>query len=435
MEGNFMNKWIIPGILSFVLLLLCIGVAMIGFFLLRDGHYRNYNFGGHPRISAEADEEKRFTINGIAALKIENSSGKIVVTAGDTKTILVSAHKTAYGDNSGEAKDALSSLKVDMVQQGDEVSLKFKQPDTFSQNQYHKVDFTVTVPLETKVKIETGSGDISLKGTKGDADLQSSFGNISATQIKGALKLVSTNGKVEAGDITAGDGIVDLQSQFGAITLENITAGDITVSTSNGSVKLKNVEAGREVKIESNFGEIRYENGRADRVFAETDNGRVMLADLTIKGLLTAHSQFGPLNLKQVIAGETSLDTSNGAISIDGAVGKVKAHSDFGSIEVLNGKDATLDLTTQNGPVKYSGSLGTGPHTLSSSYGRIDLEIPSSSALTIDLKTDFGKVNSSLPVMLNGNLENAHWTGTINNGGAKLNATSNNGDIRISTLH
>jgi DUF4097 and DUF4098 domain-containing protein YvlB len=200
-------------------------------------------------------------------------------------------------------------------------------------------------------------------------------------------------------------------------------------------VELENVEAERDVKLNSSFGNVDYESGRADRLMVETNNGKVTLENLAVKGGVNAGSDYGAVNLYQVNASTYDVESNNGPVFIDGAGGKIIGHSDFGNVEVIHGNHATIDLTSNNGAAKYTGSLGEGPHILSSSYGSIELTIPSDVSLSIDLKTGYGKVKSDLPVTLNGDLENSHWIGTINHGGAKLTATTGNGDIRINALN
>jgi hypothetical protein len=83
--------------------------------------------------------------------------------------------------------------------------------------------------------------------------------------------------------------------------------------------------------------------------------------------------------------------------------------------------------------VDFEGSLGKGPHTVHSDFGEISLTIPADSALDVDLKTDFGSIRSDIPiaVILSGDLQKDHQTGTMNNGGDQLTIDTKNGNISI----
>jgi DUF4097 and DUF4098 domain-containing protein YvlB len=428
-----MNKWLIAGVLFVVLIGTIAGVGAVGYFTFHSFRGGNGAFG-QPGISAEGDQKKVLDVGAAASLVIDNSSGKVTVLAGEANRMFVTAHKVAYGFSSEDAEQVLGSMKVSVEQRGNEVTVEFKRPNAFSQNGNNRVDFTIAVPKDTRVKIDTGLGEVSLNGTQGDAELETGFGAIFVSHVQGRLDLHTKNGKVDASDVKTERGAVVMHSDFGAVSMKRVLAGEVNVSTNNGLIELEDVDADGELKLQSGFGEIRYEGGSAARLFAETNNGKVSLTGLNIKGALNAKSGFGPLDLAQVSAGGQDLETRNGAISIEEARGKVRAHSDFGKIEVIHGIDATMDLTTNNGPVKYSGSLGEGPHILSSGFGPIDLNIPADAALEIDLKTDYGKIKSAIPVTINGDLESMHVIGAIKHGGPRLTATTKNGDIRIGTL-
>ena len=69
-------------------------------------------------------------------------------------------------------------------------------------------------------------------------------------------------------------------------------------------------------------------------------------------------------------------------------------------------------------------------------FGGIDINLPTDAKLTVDLKTDFGTINSELPitVILNGNTPNSdsdHIGGDINGGGEQLTVQANSGSVNI----
>ena len=96
----------------------------------------------------------------------------------------------------------------------------------------------------------------------------------------------------------------------------------------------------------------------------------------------------------------------------------------------------TLTVETNSGTVEFSGTLGTGPHLIKSDFGGIDINLPTDAKLTVDLKTDFGTINSELPitVILNGtdsNSDGDHIGGDINGGGEQLTVQANSGSVNI----
>ena len=95
-------------------------------------------------------------------------------------------------------------------------------------------------------------------------------------------------------------------------------------------------------------------------------------------------------------------------------------------------------MSTPRVAPEFSGSLGTGPHTVSSDFGEIDLTLPADSKLNVDLSTDFGNINSDLPITIvtNGNSgsDGDQIVGSINGGGEQLTVQTNSGGVNINTV-
>lgn len=413
------RKWLIAGILVLAELALCgaiVGLSWLGIARAQAGDV-SWRFFSVDAISAEADDEQRLAVDGPATLSVEDPNGNIVITGGEGDEIVIQAHKTAWGPNQAEAEAALARLKLNITQNGNQVTVRVEQPSKVvivGTSRSDRVDFTITVPTETAATVNTDFGDVTLSATTGDADLQTNFGQVSVTDVAGDLSL---------------------RSDFGEVTLENITAGTVTAHSNSGAIKLAQVAAGDAVDVSSDFGLIWFEDGQAGSLLADTNSGEVKLTDLAVSGDLTAHSDFGSLTLERVGAEAYDLSTNSGEITVNGASRSVKAHSDFGNVVVTNGEAVTLDLKTNSGSVTFSGSLGDGPHTLSSDFGSVTLSLPEGAALTFDLQTDFGKIRSAFPITTHGDLDTDHWVGTINGGGASLTAKTNSGDISLEILN
>jgi DUF4097 and DUF4098 domain-containing protein YvlB len=369
---------------------------------------------------------------------VDSSVGKVTVTAGDGDEIVIAMHKTAWAATQEAAQEALDNLKVSITQDGDAVRVEYKQPNRVfiaSQGIADTVDFTITVPRDVVMTVHTGSGDVALEGTRGDASLEADYGDIAISNLKGGLNAETSSGKVGAEDIQAGKMDIVLHSDYGKVTLDESAARKVKLSSSSGDLTLNDVNAAGEVSLDSNYGEILFEDGSAGSLTIEASSGRITLTDLEVSGSLTAHSNYGDVELMRVMAESYDLDTSSGAVTVERVSGSLKAHSGYGNVKVTRGEEVTLDLSSDSGSVEYSGSLGEGPHTMKSNYGNLQIELPRDVALDIELKTDYGKVKSALPVTLSGYLEETHWVGTINGGGASFAAVTKSGDVRLEILN
>jgi len=396
------SKWIIVVIALLALLAVCAAAAAIGaVFFLSPVRVGGIQFGSAQvlNVQAEATEEQSFPVEGLAVLDLENVFGNVRITAApnDTqKEIQVTARKVAWGADQPAAEAALDGIKVTMTQAGDRLTVRVDSPVLSSriQDNYRadQVDFTIVVPVETTVLAHTHSGEVSLAGTQGPADLASDFGAIDASAITGKLKMSSNSGSITARDIQAGEASIELTSKFGAISLENAAALDVNATTNSGAVELVNLQA---------------------------------------SGPVTAHSSFGDIRLTRAYGASYDLSTDSGSVDVDGARGSLKATSGFGSVEVTHGEQATIDLETKSGKVSYQGSLGEGPHRLNSDFGSIHLALPGESAFAFDLETRFGSIDSDFPLTIESQPDENHWLGTVNGGSVSLNASTRSGSITL----
>jgi DUF4097 and DUF4098 domain-containing protein YvlB len=394
-------KWLIAGGLMLALLALCAGIVFASWVgiagLRRTGV--SWRLFSVDTISAEADEEQRAAVSGPATFTLENSAGKVTVTGGTGKEIVIAAHKTAWGATQAGAEAALTALKIIVTQNGDAVTVRVEQPQKVvvaGSSRSDTVDFTISVPTETAVSAHASFGDVTLSGTTGAADLKTDFGDVSVHDVKGGVTAKTSSGGIDVQQSGAEGARLDLQSDFGEITLEDATAGETQIHTSSGEVTLTQVAA---------------------------------------SGALTVKSDFGGLTLKQVDAASYDLRTSSGKIMVQDARGGLKAHTDFGDIEVSGAEAVTLDLSTSSGSIRFAGSLTGGPHTLKTDFGNVRLALPEKTALTLDLKTDFGQIKSAFPITTSGELKDDHWQGAINGGGASLTAHTSSGDISLEILN
>lgn len=373
------TKWLIVGVLTLIELALCgtiVGISWASVAQARVGGL-NWNVFADDRVSVEASEEQTFTVTGPTNLTLDGQAGNVIVTGGAGDTVVVQAHRTAWAPDAQAAEAELAALKVTMTQAGDTITIVVTEPErVIFTGQTNTVAFTITVPTETAVKVNVDFGDVTLSDTVGDADLQSNFGDVRVRDVQ--------------------------------------TTGDILLGT--------------------DFGKIEFERGAANHLIVKTSSGRVTLTDVSVTETVEVESDFGSITLTDVEANTYTVRANSGSITINGAGGVVTAHSDFGDVTVKNAEDVTLDLKTNSGAVTFSGSLGDGPHSLVSDFGRVGLTIPADSALTIDLKTDFGKITSALPITANGDLDE-RWQGTINGGGASLTVKTNSGSIALDILN
>lgn len=429
-----MKRPVVIGLLVAALLLVLAGIGAVAFFALRNSDLSVFDV---PMVSATAEESKTLKVDTKkpVTLEVDDDAGDVSIVGGNVKTVEVKIVKTGNAPTQARAEEDLKNIKYEIKQNGNEITLLYKLNGTETSH-IDTVDFIVTVPTETTVKVENSFGTVDASDIKGKVDINGDFGDVTVKNIEGALLVESSSGKINATSINAGNENVTVEADFGDITLEKISGGDVTANSNSGVITFTDVRAAGTVFIKTDFGNTFYENGSAETLSLETNSGKTSVTKVNVRKELTVDNDFGDIELTQALAGSYDLHTNSGEITIDGAEGSVKAYTDFGNIEVQNAESVDLDLKTNSGTIDFSGSLGEGPHNVQSDFGNINLALPSDSNLNVDLSTDFGNISSDIPitVTLSGDLQEGQQTGEMNEGGGLLTAQTNSGNISITAI-
>jgi DUF4097 and DUF4098 domain-containing protein YvlB len=432
-----MKRPVVIILLIGALALVCVGIGAVIFFAANGGFPLNDPFD-RRNISSKLEESKTLKVDAQKplALDITDDSGGVTITGGDVTAVTVNAVKTAYDSTQARADAEVKTIKYTIEQTGNAITIKYELPKSMNfSNNVNTVDFVVTVPHEAVMNINTNNGKVDVSGTKGGVTVKNGFGDITADNIEGALSVKTNSGDVTATSIVAGAENIDLTSDFGAVILKKAGGNTITLDSNSGAITLSEVRATGDITTKTDFGNTSIDNGSADGLHIQTNSGKVTLNKVTVKLQIYVKDDFGDIELTDAYGLSYDLHANSGSITVDGAKGNLKVNSDFGNIAITNAESVTLTVQTNSGTVDFNGSLGTGPHFIKSDFGGIDITLPADSKLDADLKTDFGKIKSDLPVTvtLTGSSSDRgdHITGSINGGGEQLTVQANSGNINI----
>ena len=432
-----MKRPIIIVLLIVALLFVLGGIGAVIYFSVR-GNGNFFTGGTQPFATLEESKTLKVGAESPVTLKVINEAGTVTVIGADVKTVEVNVIKTAHDRTQTGAEKELKAIKYTIEQAGNTVTISYKLPkQTVFDVHADTVDFTVTVPNETMVNIDNNLGDVGVSNIKGNAVIVNDFGEVKVDNIEGAVSASSNSGNVNAASIKAGSAEIDLHSDFGTITLRNAGGGSITLESNSGTITLREVRATGDITTKTDFGNTSFENGSTNSLSIETKSGAVILKKVTVSKGIKVQDDFGEIQLEESLATSYNLNTNSGSVTVDGAKGKLKAHTEFGGIIVQNAQSVTLDLKTNSGTVDFSGSLGEGPHTLESDFGEIVMTLPVDARLNVDLKTDFGSIDSEMPITVvthgSSNSNGDQIVGSINGGGEQLTVSTKSGGVHLNT--
>ena len=103
-----------------------------------------------------------------------------------------------------------------------------------------EVDFQITVPASTRLRLHTAGGDINITNVSGIVVASSTNGGITAKAIAGGVDARSTNGSIAIDLASVGKDAVDLRAVNGNISLTLPSAADanIEATCTNGAIDI-----------------------------------------------------------------------------------------------------------------------------------------------------------------------------------------------------
>jgi hypothetical protein len=269
----------------------------------------------HAKITRTV--EKTFTVQSGGLLKVQTSGGDITVVNGVSDSeVKVTAKERIDADSDAKADELLKELTLTIEQQGGNITAlaKYEKKGGWHWgNTPVSVSFTVVLPRNFNVDLNTSGGNIDLASIAGKARLRTSGGNLKLDRVEGE---------------------VDGNTSGGNISLHEGTAA-VKLSTSGGDIDV--ARAGGEADLSTSGGNINIDSVRG-RVTATTSGGNVKAG---IEGALK---------------GDCDLSTSGGTVvvSVDkGVAFDLKAHTSGGTVDVDG-----LTISLEQGGLRKSSLSG-----------------------------------------------------------------------------
>ena len=192
--------------------------------------------------------EKKFQVSAGGTLALSTDVGSVTVTGGSGTEVIVSA---LVEGRSGD----IEKFVIEAQQVGTGVEVTGKMPKSFwrlLQGSNFDATFTITVPRNYNVRLQTAGGNVSVAHVNGTIEGETSGGDVALKQSEGTAHLGTSGGDIHVESVK----------------------GDLVGETSGGNIRVKTVTGS--VKVETSGGNISVEDVDG-KVFAETSGGNVVL--------------------------------------------------------------------------------------------------------------------------------------------------------------
>ena len=180
---------------------------------------------------ASVDETRPLPANG--ELSLENVNGTVELAAWDEAKVRIEAVKHAASER------ALEELKVEIVGEGDRLSVRTRYPRPRWMGGAGKVDYRVSVPRGARVRVSNVNGRVRVNGVGGAVKASTVNGSVDVTGAGGGVEASAVNGSVEVAMARVDPaGRSQLSTTNGSVrlTLPREASADVEAHTVNGSV-------------------------------------------------------------------------------------------------------------------------------------------------------------------------------------------------------
>lgn len=184
---------------------------------------------------------RSYTLQDGGEFQIVGAVGAIEVQGGDASAIDVKAERIVRSSSDAMAQQAVSRVRITEDVTPNRVVLRNEGLGGIVVGVDVAVNFTVTVPRSTKLRLRTAGGDITVSNVNGTVVASTTNGSITGTALRGGVEARSTNGSVTIDLAAVGADPVELRATNGAIALSvpptananleaNCTNGEIDVA-------------------------------------------------------------------------------------------------------------------------------------------------------------------------------------------------------------
>lgn len=232
--------------------------------------------GLHARESATDTWSKSYSIAPGGRLEIVNGTGSVFVEATDGAAVEVKAERKAVSNTPEGARELLQKVEIREQVSPAQVSLETRFPSIMGGR--GQVVYRVKVPRALALRVRNSNGTITVQGTGGEVEAETTNGTIDLAAVSGSLEASTTNGGIRASLDGVGDEGVRLSATNGSVTVDLPRGANaqIDARSTNGSVRLTNLalDQGAEESRRRVKGAL---NGGGPRVEIQSTNGGVRL--------------------------------------------------------------------------------------------------------------------------------------------------------------
>lgn len=276
---------------------------------------------------AEKAFDKKFSAAPGGQFIIRTDFGSVEIAGTDANEVSVSAVVK------GRQRD-VDEFEITATQTANGVEVQGRSPRSsrwfnWGSNDMN-VRFTIHVPKNYNLTLETSGGNIAVRGVNGKVGGGTSGGDITLASVAGAVELETSGGNIRADKV---EGSLRMETSGGDIRIADVK-GDVAVNTSGGNVTLTNIDG--KVRAETSGGNITVKVKDSNKgVFAETSGGDIdILLPKDINATVDASTSGGDVSCDFPITMSGKISESRIRGTVNGGGNPIHARTSGGDIRI-----------------------------------------------------------------------------------------------------
>jgi hypothetical protein len=279
---------------------------------------------------AEGMFDRTLAVSDPATLDIRTGSGSIEIHQGPVGGIRVIGRmraRSSWARSDVEERVRRIEAAPPIEQAGDTIRVGREVDDSLFRN--ISISYEVTVPANTRVLSNTGSGNQTISDLDGSVEARTGSGRLTLRNIRSDVRASTGSGGIHAEAI---GGSFDGRAGSGRIELSQMGEADVVVSTGSGGIGVTG--AHRSLRARAGSGSIELEGRPAGNWDVETGSGAVRI------------------DFPEDSAFELNARTGSGSISMSHPISMIDSRSRNRLRGVVRGGGSRVDLSTGSGSIQ-----------------------------------------------------------------------------------
>ncbi len=286
--------------------------------------------GSRGGFAGDKTFDQSFSVSSGGTLVVHTDVGSVAIEGTSGSEVVI------HADMRGRDRD-LRDFEITASKTADGVEVRGRSSrgiTSFWRSGNLEVEYTIRVPREYSLNVNTSGGDITVKSVKGHIEGETSGGNLQLSDLEGSVNLGTSGGEIKAQNIT---GDLDAETSGGNIKISGVR-GSVDVSTSGGNIGLGEIDG--KVRAETSGGDVTvHVQHNHQGISAETSGGNINITvPPDIAANIDASTSGGSVTTDLPITISGKIDESRIRGTVNGGGNTIYAHTSGGDIRIKTGR-------------------------------------------------------------------------------------------------